>query len=237
MEWGHGVSRRSRILILVGSLMLGLLYVLPLWRIRLEAPQYPEGLGMEIRVNTIVGEKPHDLQNINGLNHYIGMKRIEPDSIAELKWMPWIVAVLMLSGVITAAAGRRNGLLAWSSAFALIAIVGMVDFWRWEYDYGHNLDLETASIKIPGQTYQPPLIGSKKLLNFTSHSWPASGGWIAIAVLLTGVGVSVIELRRRPGSGRPSPRLDTDLLRPPGPRVSRRSRTGSRRRSLTTSNR
>jgi hypothetical protein len=191
------VTKRSRLVVLVAALALGLMWVLPLWRIRLEAPQYPEGLGMDIHLTTIVGEKPHDLQNINGLNHYIGMKRIEPASIPELRYMPWIVGGLLALGVLAAATGRRRVLVAWVGAFALVAVVGLVDFWRWEYDYGHNLDLENASIKIPGQTYQPPLIGSKKLLNFTSHSWPAAGGWIAVVSLLAGTGVTFVELRRR----------------------------------------
>jgi copper chaperone NosL len=44
-------------------------------------------------------------------------------------------------------------------------------------------------------TYQPPLIGSKQLLNFHATSWPAAGGWVAILVLLTGI-VLVIRERR-----------------------------------------
>ena len=89
------MAKRSRIAILVASIALGLLYVLPVWTIDLEAPQYPEGIGMVIRLNTIEGQKEHDLNNINGLNHYIGMQAIEPDSIPELRWMPIIAAVLI----------------------------------------------------------------------------------------------------------------------------------------------
>ena len=48
------------------------------------------GLGMLIGVSTIEGMSPNDLQNINGLNHYIGMAAIEPESIPELQIMPWV---------------------------------------------------------------------------------------------------------------------------------------------------
>ena len=65
--------------------MVMLTFVFPLWYIDLEAPQYPEGIGLQIWINQIVGQNPHDLANINGLNHYIGMKEIEPESIPELK--------------------------------------------------------------------------------------------------------------------------------------------------------
>ncbi len=73
---------------------------------------------------------------------------------------------------------------------AAVQVGGLYDYWKWGYDYGHNLDLETAIIKIPDMTYQPPLIGSKQLLNFTATSWPAPGGWaLVVASLLVGIAV------------------------------------------------
>ena len=81
------ISQRARLLLVVATALLGTLYVLPIWRVTLDAPQYPEGLGMQIWLNTITGIKPNDLDNINNLNHYIGMKRIVPESIPELRIM------------------------------------------------------------------------------------------------------------------------------------------------------
>jgi len=208
------MSRRNRVLILVASLALGLMYALPVWTIKLEAPQYPEGLGMVIRINTIEGQKEHDLSNINNLNHYIGMQRIVPESIPELKIMPVIVAVLMLAGLAVSALGRRRLLYAWTIAFLTVSAVGLADFWKWEYDYGHNLDEEHAIIKIPGMSYQPPLIGSRKILNFTAHSWPGAGGAAAILAALTAVLVSLDERRRRGGAS-PRPKASEDAADPP----------------------
>ena len=71
----------SRLIVLAAALALVALYFVPLWKINLDAPQFPEGIGLLIRINTIDGAHPFDLQNINGLNHYIGMKEIHPDSI------------------------------------------------------------------------------------------------------------------------------------------------------------
>jgi copper chaperone NosL len=59
--------------------------------------------------------------------------------------------------------------------------------------------MENAIIKIPGMSYQPPLIGSKQILNFTAHSWPGSGGY-AIMLVAGGVvhaGGVQVELRER----------------------------------------
>jgi copper chaperone NosL len=190
------MAKRSRILILLASLALGLMYALPVWTINLEAPQYPEGLGMVIQINTIEGKKQHDLNNINNLNHYIGMRRIVPESIPELKIMPVMVAVLMVLGGLVALVGRKRALYAWAITLVAVSVVGMADFWKWEYDYGHNLDDENAIIKIPGMSYQPPLIGSRQILNFTAHSWPGAGGWAAILAVMTTVVVAGAEWRR-----------------------------------------
>ena len=191
------MTRTSRLLVAAAALMLVGLFFLPIWHIKLVAPQYPEGLGMQIRINTIVGDTENDLQNINGLNHYIGMRAIEPDAIPELRFMPWIVGVLVVTGLAAAAWGRRQALFAWAATFVVVAIAGLVDFWKWGYEYGHNLDPETAIIKIPGMSYQPPVIGTKQLLNFTATSWPSSGGWLAVAAGLAATAAVILTLRAR----------------------------------------
>jgi hypothetical protein len=197
------MTRLSRLLVGTAALLLALLYVLPLWHVRLVAPQYPEGLGMHIHIASVQGATENDLTNINSLNHYIGMKRIENDAIPELRIMPWLVGALVAGGLLVAAAGERRLLYTWTGSFAVLGVAGMVDFWRWEYDYGHNLDLEEAIIKIPGMSYQPPLIGSKQLLNFTATSWPATGGLAAGVAFALGVAAVVLTLRARRASTAP----------------------------------
>ena len=83
----------------------------------------------------------------------------------------------------------RRSLYAWAAAFTLGAAAGLGDFWKWGYEYGHQLDPH-AAIKVPGMSYQPPMIGSKQLLNFHATSWPDIGGWIAIAALAFVVGAA-----------------------------------------------
>jgi hypothetical protein len=162
----------------------------PLWEISLEAPQYPEGLSLQIWVNKITG----DLNTINGLNHYIGMKKILPDSIKELTLMPYILGALALTGLVIGIAGKKKLLTIWVALFVLMGAVGAVDFYMWEYDYGHNLNPE-AAIKVPGMSYQPPIIGSKQLLNFVATSYPGVGGITLIAAGLLSVLVLLYEWR------------------------------------------
>jgi hypothetical protein len=188
------MSRLSRLLLALASGLLLTALALPLWRIQLVAPQYPEGLGMRIHATTVVGATEHDLENLNELNHYIGMKAIEPAEIPELRIIPWLIAGLAALGVVCAVVGRKAFTWAWLAAFAALGVVGMWDFWHWEFAFGHDIDVAHAIIKIPGMTYQPPLIGSKQLLNFTATSWPASGAvLIGVAFML---GIAALWLAR-----------------------------------------
>lgn len=186
------MKKTSRISVLIISLALISAYFLPIWEIELEAPQYPEGLGMNIWINKITG----DLNTINGLNHYIGMKTIQPDSIKELTLMPYILGFLIFSGIAVAALGRKRLLAAWVVFFMLLGIAGGVDFYLWEYDYGHDLNPE-AAIKIPGMSYQPPLIGTKQLANFTAISVPDFGGYILIGAGVASLLILVYDTRKK----------------------------------------
>lgn len=176
------MKKTTKILVIIASVAMISAYFFPIWQIDLEAPQYPEGLGLKIWVNKITG----DLQTINGLNHYIGMKTIEPDSIKELKIMPYVLGVLIFLGILAGIIGKRKVFITWVILLVISGIAGGVDFYLWEYDYGHNLD-PNAAIKVPGMTYQPPLIGSKQLLNFVAHSYPDKGGYAIIGAGLLAI--------------------------------------------------
>ncbi len=181
------MKTQSKIIIIFASLLLILSFFFPIWYIDLEAPQYPEGIGLEIWLNKIAGQKPHDLNNINGLNHYIGMKEIVPDAIPELEIMPFIIIFMILFGLISGILGKRSLVYIWITLFVVMAAVGLYDFYLWGCDYGHDLN-PNAAIKVPGMAYQPPLIGSKMLLNFNAISLPHIGSWIlAAAVVLAAV--------------------------------------------------
>jgi copper chaperone NosL len=184
------MKKLSKVLIIAASLSLALVFVFPMWEISLEAPQYPEGLAMQIWANKITG----DLNTINGLNHYIGMKQIKPDSIKELTIMPFIIGFLLVTGIGVGLAGKKKLLAVWTILFVLAGVAGGVDFYMWEYDYGHNLNPE-AAIKVPGMSYQPPIIGSKQLLNFTATSMPDIGGFALIGAGLTAILVLLYEWR------------------------------------------
>jgi copper chaperone NosL len=187
--------RISRWVVAAVSLLLLAVFVTPLWRIDLIAPQYPEGIGLRIWIDRITGLKPNDLNSLNGLNHYIGMRAIVPESIPELRLMPYLLAGAIVAGLLVALVGRRPLLYVWAVLFSLGAVAGLADFWKWGYSYGHELDPH-AAIKVPGMSYQPPIIGSKQLLNFHATSWPGIGGWITILAVGAVATVALLEWRR-----------------------------------------
>jgi len=178
------LTNTSRILLAIGSLSLVSAYFVPLWQILMWAPQYPEGLEMKIWINTLTG----DVKIISALNHYIGMKTIEVNMFPEFGFMIYIVGAIILIGLVAALIGRRFMLISFFGVLMTAGVGALVDFYRWGYDYGHNLNPD-AAIKIEGMSYQPPLIGTKVLLNFTAFSGPDIGGWIFI-----GIGVLVFGL-------------------------------------------
>ena len=99
---------------------------------------------------------------------------------------------------------RKKWLIVLTLLFVLFGIVAMADFWRWEYNYGHNLNPE-AAIQIPGMAYQPPLIGYKQLLNFGAYSIPDVGGFIFLAVgfiLLFATIIQIINSKRKNAASR-----------------------------------
>ena len=162
------------LLIICGLALVAVLFV-PMWRIDLVAPQYPEGLRLLIYPDKLAG----NVDIINGLNHYIGMKTLHTEDFMEFKILPYIIGFFALFFVVAGVAARRKILYLLFLLFISFGILAMYDFWRWEYNYGHNLNPEAAII-VPGMAYQPPLIGFKQLLNFGAYSIPDKGGWIFI---------------------------------------------------------
>lgn len=191
------MAKLTRCLIVIAALLVAITPALPVWRISLVAPQYPEGLGMVIRMNAIEGATENDLENINHLNHYIGMRAIESSDMPELQYMRWIVLVVALAGLAAAASGRRGLVYGWAGLFGAAGALGIADFWWRTYTYGHTLDFAHAAIQIPGLAYQPPLIGTKQIANFTASAWPASGGLaIGLAAAITAAAI-ILMLRDR----------------------------------------
>ena len=185
------LKKSTRIILVICAIALLMVLILPIWRIELNAPQYPEGLMMLIFANKLGGS----VDIINGLNHYIGMKTLHEKDFIEFQVIPGIIIFFSVFFMLAAFVGKRKLMNVLLVCFLLFGIIAMIDFWRWEYQYGHDLNPD-AAIRIPGMAYQPPLIGFKQLLNFGAYSVPDIGGWIFVLVGLALLGLVIFEQKR-----------------------------------------
>ncbi len=176
MDSKNKIGGLSKIILVLAALFLATNLFLPIWKIQLYAPQYPEGLVLLIYANKLGG----NVDIINGLNHYIGMQTLHTENFIEFSILRYILGFFVVCILLAAFIGRKKIVYILFSAFLIFSIGAMVDFYRWNYNYGHNLD-PNAAIVVPGMAYQPPLIGYKQLLNFGAYSIPDKGGMLFIA--------------------------------------------------------
>jgi hypothetical protein len=176
----------------------------PLWTMSFESNQYPEPLRMAIHINHLEGQKTEmrdDLREINGLNHYIGMRPILESDFSEFSWLPFAIGGFVLLVLRCVAFGRLRDLTDVVVLYIYFGLFSLWDFYSKLYNYGHNLDPE-AAIKVEGFT--PPLFGKVKIANFWVESYPgiasfalgAFGALLSVALLWALIS-SYLELRRQ----------------------------------------
>ena len=173
--------KRSNLVMVVAAILPLALFLFPLWKITLEAPQYPEPLGMYIHINDFKDANPHDIKNINIMNHYVGMKYI-PEAIPEFKIFPVGIMITSFIGLLIGFKGNYKWFLGWFILMCVLSAAGLYDFYLWEHEYGHDLDPK-AIMKFTNPDgsimgFQPPLFGSKDILNFTANSYPQLGAYL-----------------------------------------------------------
>lgn len=177
-----GYRRSDRTLIVLAALVLlpvFFLPVLPIWIMKLWAPQYTEGLTLQIFANTIRG----DLQSINTLNHYVGMHAITPDDFREFRYLPQALTLFGVAALLAALINRRwVAILGWL-VFTAFAAYMFRDFATWLWHYGHDLNPH-APITLPAFT--PPFIGIKQMANFRVLSTPGPGTVLLLAAWALG---------------------------------------------------
>ncbi len=184
------LSRRSRVAMMLVALALIPALFLPVWEITLHAPQYPEGLTMEVYAHTVTG----DLQEINTLNHYIGMHEISPDEFPEFNFIPFfLIRFLGFAFLAFLVARMPVAAIGWID-FAVFGGVMLWDFQHWLYEYGHDLSPD-APIDI--DPFTPKLFGVTEVGNFSVSSYPSTAAILMFAAGLAGPAIVAWEWWRR----------------------------------------
>ncbi len=175
-----GMGPRA-LLALAAALVLAV-HLLPLWNLTMFAPQYPEGLRLDIYSHALAGgHAGQDIKEINILNHYIGMRDLAAEDFTEFKWMPFVLgalALLFLRGVVF---GSVKELV---DATVLFLYFGAFSLWSFAdklYRYGHEL-APTAAVKV--DPFMPPMFGYKRLANFEVYSYPRAGSYLLAATVV-----------------------------------------------------
>lgn len=193
---GRPIVFRSRIVLGLLVIPLAFTFSVPLWRMDFEAPQYPKGLQLEIYAHTVDG----DVDEINTLNHYIGMARIDRAALSDLDWIPFALGALILLCLRVAALGDVRSLIDLFVLFTYFSAFSLARFAYRLYVFGHDLDPRAPFTVEP---FTPALLGTKQIANFTTTSLPAAGTWTigVFAIGLVAVLVwNLAALWRRPAA-------------------------------------
>lgn len=173
-----------RLLVALAALLIVPTFLFPLWRLTMFAPQYPEGLRLEISSHKLDGgHDGQDVKEINLLNHYIGMKDLSAEDFSEFKWMPFVLGALALLFLRAAVHDRLAALLDVVMMYLYFAAFSLWTFAYKLYRYGHDLDPRAA---VQVEPFMPPMFGHKTLANFEVYSYPAGASYAlgAVAVML-----------------------------------------------------
>ena len=161
----------------------------PYWRLKLDAPQYPSGLTATIGISSFGG----DVDEIDGLNHYIGMRRLEEGGQFERSIAPF--AVPLMAGVAALAALRRRRFWLFALPAIVYPIIFTADLYYWLHEFGHNLD-PTAALSNAFDEFTPTLLGPGRVGQFETFSFYDIGfGMAFLATVLLTIAV-IVRVRR-----------------------------------------
>jgi copper chaperone NosL len=183
------LSTKSRVLMVVATLALLPAVFLPTWTITLHAPQYPDGLAVQIYPHTVKGQ----IGEVNVLNHYIGMQEIHADEFPEFRFIPFFILRFFGFALLTALIGQMAiAAIGWLD-FVLFGTVMLYVFQKWLYQFGNNLD-PSAPLNI--DPFTPHFIGPTSVAQFSVSSWPAAGAILMGIAGLMGPLIVLYEWRR-----------------------------------------
>lgn len=173
------IFNKNTLLSLLAIICLVCIYYWPMWNFVFVAPQYPLGLELQIYLTKTTG----DVFEIDIINHYIGMQKLDGAAQTEKALVPYILAFLVLSSSSLIFI-RKNK---WRTLVALpilgFPIVFTSIFYLWLYRFGHNLDLAAPMRLTP---FTPTIMGTGIIGQFKTHAVPSMGFYFScLAATLT----------------------------------------------------
>ncbi|MGH7499396.1 MAG: hypothetical protein ACREL3_11170 [Gemmatimonadales bacterium] len=185
---------RSRLAVFGSGLLLVAALFFPLWEITMFAQMFPEGIRMSVYAHKLVGGNAGaDLQGINILNHYIGMREIRASDFPEMKFIPFALGFFVLFGFRAALFGRVHQVVDLLALFSYFGLFSLAAFYYRMHAFGHQLSPE-APIKVA--PFTPPIFGHRHIANFDVYSYPGAATYLLGAYALVVATVLVLAARR-----------------------------------------
>lgn len=146
----------------------------PWWRLKLNAPQYPAGLYVTAFIDRMEG----DVAEIDGLNHYIGMRPLAEAAVLEQSISVFgIVALTML--ILAAAFVNSKWVVLLVLPALLLPIFFLADLQFWLANFGLNLD-PTAPLSSSVKPFVPPVLWKGVIAQFSTVPRLLSGFWLSV---------------------------------------------------------
>jgi hypothetical protein len=188
------VDLGARGIVVLAALLVLPVYLFPLWQLTMFAPQYPQGLRLNIYSYKLDGGNGgQDVKEVNVLNHYIGMKELTTEAFTEFKWIPFVVGALALLFLRFAVHGQMHYLVDVVVLYLYFTLFSLWSFAYKLYAYGHNLD-ERAAVKVA--PFMPPMFGYRKIANFEVYSYPGVASYALGGVLVLLLAALLVSWRR-----------------------------------------
>lgn len=192
---GRSAVRVALTLIAAGLLLASL--KLPLWQMRMEAPQYRDEEAL--RVHVFAGKMAGDLRELAVLNQYIGVH--VPEVLPQSRWLPWLLvggAALGLVGSVLPRIIRRCALFIAPVVLATGLAVACVQARQQMHDIGHERDARTTLAGV--RDFDPPFLGTTKIAQFTVSSWFGAGAYLVGAAITLQLIAALSSRRKRCGA-------------------------------------
>ncbi len=179
----------ARIVLALLTIFVGLSFTAPMWHINMKAPQYPQGLDLYIYSYKVDGGNDgNDVQEINVLNHYIGMAPLDRAALSDLDWIPFLFAAMIILALRTAVIGKVGSMLDLLVMTTYAGVFGFGRLYYKLYTFGHNLD-PRAPVTV--EPFMPAMLGKKQIANFLTEAGPGLGTWY-VAIFATGLTVLLV---------------------------------------------
>jgi hypothetical protein len=176
-------------LLLFGRILILVSLFLPYWHMELHAPQYPDNLHLTAYLNHLTG----DVAEIDGLNHYIGMRSLHEAAQLERTVGVFVMIAFVVMLELAGAVHRRWAVLLVAPVI-LFPAVFLVDLHLWMSHFGQNLDPD-APLSNAIEPFVPPILGTGMVGQFKTVATPGVG--LILSTIASFVLIGALFFHRR----------------------------------------